>query len=109
MEPRIQYARTSDGVNIAYGVFGEGLPLIYSPSAHGIGVHYYSYLSYSRRSVDQLTAAGFQVVRYDGRGTGSSDRTPTEFSLETDVLDLAAVVDRLGYERFTLVGHFAGA
>jgi len=66
-------------------------------------------LSYSRRSVDQLTAAGFQVVRYDGRGTGSSDRMPTEFSLETDVLDLAAVADRLGFERFTLVGHFAGA
>jgi class 3 adenylate cyclase len=109
MEPRIQYARTSDGVNIAYGVFGEGMPLIYSPSAHGIGVHYYSYLSYSRSSVDQLTAAGFQVVRYDGRGTGSSDRTRTEFSLETNVLDLAAVADRLGYERFTLLGHFAGA
>ncbi|TMB70145.1 MAG: adenylate/guanylate cyclase domain-containing protein [Chloroflexi bacterium] len=109
MEPRIQYARTKDGVNIAYGVFGEGLPLIYTPSAHGIGVHYYTYLSYSRRSVDQLTAAGFQVVRYDGRGTGSSDRMPTEFSLETDVLDLAAVADRLGFERFTLVGHFAGA
>ena len=34
---------------------------------------------------------------------------PTEFSLETDVLDLAAVADRLGFERFTLVGHFAGA
>jgi hypothetical protein len=44
MEPRIQYARTSDGVNIAYGVFGEGLPLIYTPSAYGIGVHYYSHL-----------------------------------------------------------------
>ena len=109
MEPRIQYARTGDGVNIAYGVFGEGMPLLYSPSAHGIGVHYYSYLSYSRRSVDQLTAAGFQVVRYDGRGTGSSDRSATEFSLETDVLDLEAVADRLGCERFTLVGHFAGA
>jgi class 3 adenylate cyclase len=109
MEPRIQYARTEDGVNIAYGAFGEGLPLIYTPSAHGIGVHYYTYLSYSRRTVDQLTEHGFQVVRYDGRGVGSSDRMPTEFSLETEVLDLAAVADRLGYERFTLVGHFAGA
>src|SRR5438132_27144 len=95
MEPRIQYARTGDGVNIAYGVFGEGMPLLYSLSAHGIGVHYYSYLSYSRRSVDQLTAAGFQAVRYDGRGTGSSHRTATQFSLEPDVLDLEAVPDRL--------------
>src|SRR5438093_4464388 len=109
MEPRIQYARTSDGVNIAYGVFGEGLPLIYTPSAYGIGVHYYSHLSYSRRSVDQLTAAGFEVVRDDSRGTGSSDRAANEFSLETAVLDLSAVADRLGFERFTLVGHFGGA
>ena len=109
MEPRIQYAKTKDGINIAYGVFGEGVPVLYTPSAHGIGVHYYTYLSYSRRSVDQLTADGFQVVRYDGRGTGSSDRSATEFSLETDVLDLEAVADRLGFERFTLLGHFAGA
>jgi len=73
VEPRIQYAKTSDGVCIAYGVFGERTPLIYTPRAYGIGVHYYSHLSYSRRSVDQLTGAGFQVVRYDGRGTGSRE------------------------------------
>jgi class 3 adenylate cyclase len=109
LEPRIQYARTSDGVNIAYGVFGEGMPLIYTPSAYGLGVHYYAQLSYSRRTVDQLTATGFKVVRYDSRGTGSSDRSATEFSLEAAVLDLSAVADRLGFERFTLVGHFGGA
>ena len=26
MEPRIQYAKTSDGVNIAYWTLGEGMP-----------------------------------------------------------------------------------
>jgi hypothetical protein len=31
MEPRIQYAKTSDGVNIAYTMFGSG-PAIVSPS-----------------------------------------------------------------------------
>jgi hypothetical protein len=35
MEPRIQYARTSDGVNIAYHSFGDGEPLVYlSPGGH---------------------------------------------------------------------------
>jgi len=29
MEPRIQYAKTSDGVNIAYAVAGEGPLLVY--------------------------------------------------------------------------------
>jgi hypothetical protein len=28
MEPRIQYARTSDGVNIAFWTLGEGPPLL---------------------------------------------------------------------------------
>ena len=28
MEPRIQYAKTSDGVNIAYATTGQGPPLV---------------------------------------------------------------------------------
>ncbi len=28
MEPRIQYAKTSDGVNIAYATVGSGAPLV---------------------------------------------------------------------------------
>jgi hypothetical protein len=33
MEPRIQYAKTSDGVSIAYAVFGEGdYTLVYALS-----------------------------------------------------------------------------
>ncbi len=28
MEPRIQYAKTSDGVNIAYWTMGEGMPFV---------------------------------------------------------------------------------
>ena len=31
MEPRIQYAKTSDGVSIAYCVMGEGPPLLQLP------------------------------------------------------------------------------
>jgi class 3 adenylate cyclase len=109
MEPRIQYTKTSDGVNIAYAVFGEGPPLVYPPSSDNIGLHYYSHLSASRRGVDQLTAAGLQVIRYDGRGTGSSDRNARGFTLEPALLDLEAVVERLGLKRFALLGHFSGA
>ena len=32
MEPRVQYARTKDGVNIAFWSIGEGEPLIFLPS-----------------------------------------------------------------------------
>ena len=31
MEPRIQYTKTEDGVNIAYWTLGEGSPLLVTP------------------------------------------------------------------------------
>ena len=31
MEPRIQYAKTSDGVSIAYWTMGEGEPILHTP------------------------------------------------------------------------------
>jgi len=107
MESRIQYAKTSDGVNIAYAVFGEGSSLVYV-AAGAAGVHLYSQFSRARSSTDQLTSAGFRVVRYDGRGTGSSDRTARDFSLEARVRDLEAVVDGLDLQRFFLAGHLEG-
>jgi class 3 adenylate cyclase len=107
MEPRIQYAKTSDGVNIAYAQFGDGVPLVYAPGAYGLGVHYYSELAYSRGNVDGLVANGFRVIRYDSRGTGSSDRDNLDFSLDAAVRDLEAVVERVGLERFVLLGHFS--
>jgi class 3 adenylate cyclase len=108
MEPRIQYAKTSDGVNIAYAVFGEGKPLVYPPSMYGLGLHLYSELPMSRRLVDDLTAQGFQVVRYDGRGAGSSDRDNPDFSVEAQVSDLEAVIEHLGFESAVLVGAIWG-
>ncbi len=106
MEPRIQYAKTSDGVNIAYAVFGEGTPLVHVTEA--AGVHLYSHFSLARRLNDQLTSSGFQVIRHDGRGTGSSDRSARDFSLDARLRDLEAVVDRMDLEPFALQGHFGG-
>ena len=31
MEPRIQYAKTKDGVSIAFWTLGEGMPLVHMP------------------------------------------------------------------------------
>jgi len=107
MEPRIQYAKTSDGVNIAYAVFGEGPPLVYIASLIA-GVHLYSQFSPARRIVDQLVASGWMVIRYDGRGSGSSDRDAMDCSLDAQLLDLEAVVDRTGLGRFGLIAHSQG-
>ena len=33
MEPRIQYAKTADGVSIAFSTMGEGVPFVQIPAA----------------------------------------------------------------------------
>jgi pimeloyl-ACP methyl ester carboxylesterase len=107
MEPRIQYAKTSDGVSIAYCVLGEGTPLVYTSNVWG-DLQWYMHDEASRRAVDAIVGSGWKVVRYDGRGTGSSDRDVTEFSLDARVRDLQAVVDHVGIERFVLCGYGQG-
>jgi class 3 adenylate cyclase len=103
MEPRIQYAKTSDGVNIAYYAVGEGPPLVYLPFTPFSHVQLEWQIPECRRWYEQL-AAGRTFVRYDGRGTGLSDREVTDFSLAAQIRDLEAVVDRLRLERFALFG-----
>ncbi len=46
------------------------------------------------------------LVRYDGRGTGLSDRNPEDFSLEAQIMDIEAVVDSLDAERFVLMSVY---
>jgi class 3 adenylate cyclase len=107
MEPRIQYAKTSDGVNIAYCVMGEGQPLVYTSNVWG-DIHWYLHNEPTRREVDRLIASGWQVVRYDSRGFGSSDRDVGDLSSAARLKDLEAVVDHAGIDRFVLCGFGHG-
>jgi class 3 adenylate cyclase len=50
-----------------------------------------------------------KLVRYDGRGSGLSDRNVADYSVDAHVLDLEAVVERLGVQGFVLLGGFTGA
>jgi len=100
MEPRIQYAQTKDGVSIAFFTLGEGMPLVHMPPPFP-----HLQLDWETpafRSWDERLAKRWQLVRYDARGTGLSDRDVTDFSLDAGVRDLEAVVNRLDLERFAL-------
>lgn len=107
IEPRIQYARTSDGVNIAYSVMGDSEPLVYPSNMWG-DIHWYVHNEATRNEVDRLVAAGWQVIRYDSRGMGFSDREVTDFSLKARLLDLETVVSSAGLDRFVLCGYGQG-
>lgn len=107
MEPRIQYATTSDGVSIAFWTLGEGKPQVH------VQCPPFSHLRLEwqwpdvRRVYERLAETG-KVIRYDGRGSGLSERNVRDFSLERQLLDLEAVIDRLGLERFALLGFIDG-
>jgi class 3 adenylate cyclase len=102
MELRMQYATTSDGVRIAFGTAGKGSPwIVRVPSLPFV----HSQLEWSQGSefFDQLTQ-NWSVAQFDPRGTGLSDRDVHDFSMEKRMLDLEAVVDKLGLGSFVAHG-----
>lgn len=104
-QPRIQYAKTEDGVSIAYAVLGQG-PVVVLTSVLFGDVN--TYTSGGQPEIDHLVAGGRRVAFFDGRGSGSSDRDALDFSLEARVRDLEGVVNRMGPESFALVGRIHG-
>ena len=76
MEPRIQYATTSDGVSIAYWTLGEGPPLIWMPPLP-ISHIQMEWQIPEWRAWDERLAKNRTLIRYDSRGSGLSDSTVT--------------------------------
>jgi pimeloyl-ACP methyl ester carboxylesterase len=104
MDPRIQYCTTSDGVSIAYWTVGAGPPLVHLPPMLP-----FSHIQREWQNPDfgrwyKRLAQRTTLVRYDARGTGMSQREGVSFSLEAFMLDVQAVIDHLGLDRFALLG-----
>jgi pimeloyl-ACP methyl ester carboxylesterase len=105
MEPRIQYCTTSDGVSIAYSDTGEGRPIISMP----VPGFSHAVLGWEMYSVVQRPLADkFHLVAFDARGSGMSDRTAVDFSVDALLKDLEAVIERSGFESFTLASWISG-
>jgi class 3 adenylate cyclase len=101
MEPRIQYAKTADGVSIAFWTVGEGMPLVRVPTMPWSHIQMEWQIPEFRRGWERL-AETRMLAGYDGRGFGLSERNVAEYSLDALVLDLEAVVDHVGLQRFAL-------
>src|SRR3989442_68071 len=100
--PRIQYAKTRDGVNIAFWSIGEGPPLVMTP----VLAPSHARLDWEvpvRVATLQRLARGATLVHFDHRGMGMSQRDAIDFAVEAGVLDIEAVVDRLGLKKFALL------
>lgn len=103
MEPQIQYARTSDGVNIACYAMGSGPVLVRAmlPFSHVLAELREPNTEATNEAISRLAT----LVRYDHRGFGLSDRDVTRFDLDAFVSDLEAVVERLHLGRFVLLAN----
>jgi pimeloyl-ACP methyl ester carboxylesterase/DNA-binding CsgD family transcriptional regulator len=102
----IRFARSADGVGIAYAVHGSGPPLL-------VDACWLSHLQFDWQSPvwrHYLVELGriATVIRYDERGHGLSDRGVTDHSLQARVADLEAVADDAGFERFALMAMAQG-
>jgi pimeloyl-ACP methyl ester carboxylesterase/DNA-binding winged helix-turn-helix (wHTH) protein len=107
VDREVGFCRTVDGVRLAMASHGQGLPLVRPPT-------WFNHLEYDwhvqfRSALYHFLAERFQLVRYDGRGNGLSDRYVPEVSFSTFGLDLQAVVDALGLQRYALLGISQGA
>ena len=103
MEPRIQYAKTSDGVSIAFRTLGQGMPYVWMVGAVVSNLQLGWQMPYMRE-LFEAWAARWKVVWYDRRGSGLSQRDVTDFSLDALLADVEAVVDHLGLEKFVVHG-----
>jgi class 3 adenylate cyclase len=108
LSPETRYTKTSDGVSIAYTIVGSGVSFVFSfPISHQV------LLLESpvwRRWFEGL-AARYQLVVYDSRGNGLSQRDVT-WTPEALALDLEAVVDSLSLNDFFVfapIGYGHGA
>lgn len=104
---QIRFCTTTDGVNIAYALGGDGAPLVKTPN-------WLNHLELDGdspvwRAWMQRVVQNYTLVRYDGRGCGLSDRDVKSVSLESHQLDLEAVVDASRLDRFALYGASQGA
>jgi class 3 adenylate cyclase len=109
MEPEIRYCNTTDGVSIAYYTMGEGHPLLVASSVVWSHLHLQpAFREYHRSRSGEGLGRGLQVVRYDARGAGLSDRHPLDFSMDARLRDIEAVVERLKLRRFAIFGSVHG-
>src|SRR5437879_5694280 len=101
-----RFCTSRDGTRLAFATSGAGPPLVRA-------AHWLSHLNHEVQCPLwgpwlSVLARRHTVIRYDGRGSGLSDRDPVDFSLERNVEDLEAVIESCNVDRFALFGATIG-
>ena len=89
-----------NGVSLNYEITGEGRTLVLT---HGIGGSLGSWSNVAPR-----LAGSFQVLTWDVRGFGDSDKPDEEYSPELFAGDLHLRLEKLNIDKVALLGHSMG-
>ena len=105
-KPPIRYCSAPNGLSIAWAAMGHGPALVHCSM--------FNYFDAAPEADPgwaflEAIARGRMLISYDGLGTGLSDRSFVDLSIEQSVADLLAVVDAAGVERFALFAAMSGA
>jgi pimeloyl-ACP methyl ester carboxylesterase len=106
MQQRIGFCSTADGARIAYATVGTGPAMVIaSPGPSHLGLEWEEPRV---RDFWETIGRHHMVVRYDRHGCGLSDRNRSEFSLDSEVRTIEAVVKKLGLKSFVLSPAYMG-
>lgn len=106
-QSRTRYCRAKDGISIAHARVGKGYPLVITGS-----VMTHLEMDWDAPSYGDLLASlarHFNVIRYDQRGCGMSDRDNVEIEFERLVDDLEAVIDVYDCDKVAVMGMSGAA
>lgn len=90
----------ANGIDISYEVQGQGEPLLL---VAGLG-----YGRWFWHRIIPTLAKRFQVIAFDNRGAGGSSKPLGPYSVAMMAQDALLLLERLGYERVTILGHSLG-
>jgi pimeloyl-ACP methyl ester carboxylesterase len=91
----------SGPINLYYEDYGSGAPVVL---IHGYPLSGRAW----DKQVPPLLAAGHRVITYDRRGAGKSSQPASGYDWDTFAGDLSTLIDALGLDGITLVGHSMG-
>jgi pimeloyl-ACP methyl ester carboxylesterase len=106
LQQRIGFCSTADGARIAYATVGTGPALIF---AQWISHLELEWEEPRVRDFWETIGRHHMVVRYDRHGCGLSDRNRSDFSLDSEVRPIDAIVKELRLKSFVLWGQGGGA
>lgn len=106
-DQRIGFCQVADGTKIAFATVGNGPPLVKAANWLTHIEHDWDTPIWGACFADIASDRSF--IRYDERGCGLSDWDVARLDFESFVEDLEAVVDKLGLDRFPLLGISQGA